>query len=165
MGKSCFCNHRVRKQAKQSIVYSYWSFWAFEYVPSNSTSLTIESNLYGGSIDPGRGMDYEQKENYSKREIIWWECNHLFRLVEVTYRGLGQWLSSVNVVMTSNVTKGNHLGTHKFYINSIKKFKLYFEGNEETVMNLNRKVVRSNLYFRISVAAGERLIFVQLKFL
>lgn len=85
--------------------------------------------------------------------------------MEVIYRGLGQCLSSVNVVMTSNVTKHNYLGTYKFYINSTKKFKLYFEGNEETVMSLNRKVVRSNLYFRISLAAAGRLIFVQLKFL
>lgn len=80
--------------------------------------------------------------------------------MEVTYRGLGQWLSSVNVVMTSDVTKGNHLGTYKFYINSTKKFKLYFEGNEETVMSLERKVVRSNLYFRISLAAAGRRFFL-----
>lgn len=66
--------------------------------------------------------------------------------------------------MTRDITKGSHLGTYKFHTNSVE-FKFYLEGNEKTCMSLNKKVVRSNLYFRISLAGARRFIFVQFKFL
>lgn len=67
--------------------------------------------------------------------------------------------------MTRDVTEGSHLGTYKFHTNATGNLNFIVKEMEKTCTSLNRKVVRSNLYFRISLAGARRLIFVQFKFL